>query len=598
MKNKDVNPEVDASPLDIARVYASSVPVLAFHPTIVSILDHFGQGRIQAGLQALDDLSVEFDRQYDRSSFQHFRQFSAFLKKIPWETKEFDRRRNAIKAFLDSELRCAETNKFFRMEGQAQLSQDLWLTLWRAKMYVRKVLGRLTPNRYQRILRLSRPGGGVSIGTWNRLRTSPIYKYMATDPVVTPLAKPVAIDLLRHHSVWLKQFVEPGTWEDGAFKIQPQWVVTRSNRVSFVPKDAKTFRSIAVEPSVNIMLQLGVHEYFRDILWSQASTDIGDQSINQILAYLGSRGSFGGEGLATLDLKSASDSICVELVRFLLPDDWFTLLDALRCHYFTLDGVEYVSEKFSSMGNGFTFALETLIFKALCEGALSVCGGGVSSVYGDDIIISTRAALLLTEALNVCGLVVNNNKSFYFGPFRESCGTDWYEGVNVTPLYLRDRVLRLTDSHRVLNTWGSRPSGSKVRKFLLDRMKLSGEPLIFGLENEDPSTCIFTSFAYAKGGKLLRWDPHVQNWRFRGVVERPLPDTSAPVEWNYLQALLTGEKGRCFLRGTGIFKTTWLTPGRTISAWWGANATDRDGTLEAATSEAVLTPGLDPSLLS
>lgn len=34
------------------------------------------------------------------------------------------------------------------------------------------------------------------------------------------------------------------------------------------------------------------------------------------------------------------------------------------------------------------------------------------------------------------GFEVNRDKTFLFGPFRESCGTDWYQGVDVRPIVL------------------------------------------------------------------------------------------------------------------------------------------------------------------
>jgi hypothetical protein len=41
------------------------------------------------------------------------------------------------------------------------------------------------------------------------------------------------------------------------------------------------------------------------------------------------------------------------------------------------------------------------------------------------------------EYLEAFGLKVNSRKTFFQGPFRESCGKDFINGVLVTPVYLR-----------------------------------------------------------------------------------------------------------------------------------------------------------------
>jgi hypothetical protein len=43
----------------------------------------------------------------------------------------------------------------------------------------------------------------------------------------------------------------------------------------------------------------------------------------------------------------------------------------------------------------------------------------------------------LIERLEFCGFKTNTRKSFWQGDFRESCGTDWWRGLDVRPFYLR-----------------------------------------------------------------------------------------------------------------------------------------------------------------
>jgi len=97
------------------------------------------------------------------------------------------------------------------------------------------------------------------------------------------------------------------------------------------------------------------------------------------------------------------------------------------------DGKWVFNEKFSSMGNGFTFELETMIFWA----AISSVSDGLISVYGDDLIIESAYYHDVISALDLLGFTPNGEKSFYQGKFRESCGADYWDGNEVRPCYLK-----------------------------------------------------------------------------------------------------------------------------------------------------------------
>jgi hypothetical protein len=210
-------------------------------------------------------------------------------------------------------------------------------------------------------------------------------------------------------------------------------VLIVDGHLHFVPKTAKTFRTIIVEPSLNTMVQLGIGEHIAGRL-RREGVDIRDQAPNQRFAL---EGSLHG-GIATLDLSSASDTVATELVAALLPLDWFCFLKAFRSsHVLDADGNRLTLQKFSSMGNGFTFPLETLIFYALSKACNELSGNvGPVRAYGDDIIVPTGDVQLLSEVLNAVGFVLNGDKSFSTGPFRESCGKDYFLGIDIRPVYL------------------------------------------------------------------------------------------------------------------------------------------------------------------
>lgn len=210
------------------------------------------------------------------------------------------------------------------------------------------------------------------------------------------------------------------------------------NRFTTVPKTALTDRGICIEPSLNVFLQLGVGERIADRLgycygWYKSN-------IQQYHRWLARVGSLTG-AVATIDLSSASDSICKNLVKLLLPPGWYDLLYRLRSPRTFVDGRWVRIEKFSSMGNGYTFELETLLFYTLCKVIARegrdrvdwVAPGVDVSVFGDDIIVPSTLAVEVVSALKFFGFEVNQDKTFLSGPFRESCGGDYYRGFDVRP---------------------------------------------------------------------------------------------------------------------------------------------------------------------
>jgi len=210
-------------------------------------------------------------------------------------------------------------------------------------------------------------------------------------------------------------------------------VTVSPGELMFVPKSAKTHRSIIVEPSLNSLVQKGYGTFLKQRL-KRAGVDLYDQTRNKRLAQRASI----DNSLATIDLSSASDTISKELVSQLLPLDWYLRLSACRTSevfYKNWDEPLHL-HKFSSMGNGYTFELESLLFYAL---TWAVCRveeiQPFVSVYGDDIICPTSIYTRLSEVFQYCGFSINDRKSFITGPFRESCGADFLNGVNVRPYY-------------------------------------------------------------------------------------------------------------------------------------------------------------------
>jgi hypothetical protein len=205
--------------------------------------------------------------------------------------------------------------------------------------------------------------------------------------------------------------------------------VVEGNRFDTVPKSWKTDRGICIEPTLNILIQKGIGRFIRNRL-KRFGVDLSDQGINRdhVKIALPCR-------LATIDLSMASDLLARTVVWGCLPDDWFALLDVARSPMTLIEEDWVRLEKFSSMGNGFTFELESLMFYAI---ALSTCKNtGLVSVYGDDIICHQDDALELVNELETFGFQINRSKSHLGGVFFESCGRHQFRTTDVTPFYMK-----------------------------------------------------------------------------------------------------------------------------------------------------------------
>lgn len=217
--------------------------------------------------------------------------------------------------------------------------------------------------------------------------------------------------------------------------------IVQGNRYTTAPKTAKTDRSIAVEPSLNMFLQLGFGREIRASLRRHGWDLSKAQGIHREMARVSSI----DRSFCTIDLENASDTVSKLLVQLLLPKGWHELLNRVRSHYTVFpDGHSVHLQKFSSMGNGFTFELETLLFAAISCCTVRRLGyrgflGKDVFVYGDDIIVPDECFKLLSGVLRFFGFSINNEKSFHGDtPFRESCGGDYLNGVDVRGCYLKD----------------------------------------------------------------------------------------------------------------------------------------------------------------
>ncbi len=382
----------------------------------------------------------------------------SYLRKFRSQKSDKKREEATYKKWLSSEQRCFEYNQII---GNCSDFSLLGRLLSEMRSLIEGVIGLQPPkNLFDRRGRFT-PGASYST------KRGVHYSLKMDEITVTP-------DV----SLWLRSFAG----------ITSNLAIVPGNRMCAVPKTIEVDRLIAIEPSGNAFLQQCVGGFFKDCLLAKAGINLWDQSVNQDGAFRALV-----DELATIDLEAASDSVCTELVRAVLPQSWFLALDQLRSKKSLYNGRWRYLDKFSSMGNGYTFELETLIFWACCK---AVCRDSDLMVYGDDIIVSQRDAANCIAALGMIGFKTNVEKSFVTGRYFESCGKHYYDLEDVTPIFQKEPIVCVHSAMRAHNRlirWALRYDDFRVVRgacdYLRKRYGFESCRVPFGVERDDGWLC-------------------------------------------------------------------------------------------------------------
>lgn len=419
-----------------------------------------------------------------------------------------DRRAEALKKAESAEQQCKQTNtsledpRFFEQRSDQGLCiGDIFRV---ASEQIDKILGDFDLDEFVDCCGFG-PGvsdtvRGAHVSTYNKFLGKPSFTQGAAD---------VAALFMELCPLWSESI---GISASGAYC--PLGAIVRGNVITTVPKTVLTDRTIAIEPNWMIFFQKGLGIMIRRRL-RRWGIDLSDQSMSQMLA---AYGSITGQ-VFTIDLKSASDTVARLLVRVLFrprvpfrdggyrtESPWLKMLEALRSPESKWEDGWRENHKFSSMGNGFTFELESLIFYAISRAVCLLQGYPTTDlrVYGDDITGPSEAYDDIVWALTLAGFTTNGRKSFNSSPFRESCGGNYFYGIDVTPV----RVSKL-DS---LASWYALANGLGTRGLHDSRRGLISVLKRFGCAVYGPA-CL---------GDVVLHTPHFHLWKVTGYHGRDL----------------------------------------------------------------------------
>lgn len=224
------------------------------------------------------------------------------------------------------------------------------------------------------------------------------------------------------------------------------YVTPRISRLICVPKSVDKRRTICSEPTTLQFFQQGIKnalvEYIDRHPYLSRRICLSRPELNVRLAR---RGSIDGS-FATIDLSSASDTISLEMISAAFAGTWLkpAVLATRSTHCDTGTAIIPLNKAFA-MGSALCFPCECIIFAALCELGIQLCDADPDTssyrVYGDDIVVETEYANTVVCVLESAGFRVNHSKSFISPStrFRESCGGDFYCGIDAYPLRLSRR---------------------------------------------------------------------------------------------------------------------------------------------------------------
>lgn len=409
---------------------------------MVDLSDSALKAEVKESLQKKKELPEIDPSSYDHpSTYYRDKQLLSLLSKNESISFGKDTKAAGLKKALEAEKQCLQTN--IRLKNLSSHEANSWKLIHDVRHFVKSILGSFDWSE-------TKPDFGPGSTSVLRGSRANIVSKLGNLPECTAYGHDrVLLEILDKMPLYA---ISSGivTRERTSVSLAVRHLpIVDFDKIHFVKKNYKTDRAIFVGPMGNTMVQKGIGSLIRAKLRKYG---LNLDKVAPLHGEYARIGSIDGS-IATIDLASASDTLSIEAVRLLLPEDWFDALDSVRVKRSDYgDGKPIFNEKFSAMGNGFTWELESLIFYAIVLAVRHRYGSrsNIVSVFGDDICVSTNLTNHVLDYLTFFGFIVNNDKTFTDGPFRESCGFDYFKGTLVTPTYFRGYDERI---HQIENTY-------------------------------------------------------------------------------------------------------------------------------------------------
>lgn len=319
-------------------------------------------------------------------------------------------------------------------------------------------------------------------------------------------------------------------------------------RVCLVNKDSRGPRVISCEPLELMWIQQGLmrslYKHTKEHPLTKGCLEFTDQDINNHLAREGSVG-----GLATIDLKEASDRVALSLVRRVFPEPLVSALIAVRSVATRLPSGETLPlQKYAPMGSSLCFPVMACVIWSSITVALMQKYSysdpnrfvGRVFVYGDDVIVPEQDAADAIMALEAVGLKVNIDKSYTTGQFKESCGGFYFRGHDVSGITIRTPYSS-SWSPETYASWIDysnqfyRRGYPLVAGYIADRLRSIYGPIPIssdqGAQAPCPALIHWEGDTATEMSVSRRWDPNLQRFEVRALVLSPRKERRREVGW-------------------------------------------------------------------
>lgn len=312
----------------------------------------------------------------------------------------------AYEAFVDTQERISAPRKDIRLSS--------YYVCQRARRIIRDILGPYDPDEH---LAYCRFGKRAAVGLG--------YRTSYLDARIRVLTGS------RHHLQWFRNEVAEKDHLLRSFAKSDSEVETQRLSLTTVPKAWDKLRTILKNTVVGGFYSAGLG----DLIVAKLKED--GYNLNRRQEKHRAKVKDYSKNLThvTADLSAASDSFSWSLMNRLFPRDWYVALKYGAIRNCTVGSRTIQLQSFMTMGVGFTFPCQTLAFYAILRAVHELLGlsYGFVSVFGDDLIYPKRMHSAVVAVLTDLGFLLNKEKTFVTTPFRESCGADFYDGVDVRP---------------------------------------------------------------------------------------------------------------------------------------------------------------------